>query len=81
MDSFSGGSVRDYGLVNILMMDLFLKNTQLFTLQDLMDWSHVDYCDVFISCLNSHSDGTHSLQSESPVTKRCNANFLQICSD
>ncbi len=22
----------------------------------------VDYCDVFISCLNSHSDGTHSLQ-------------------
>ncbi len=27
-----------------------------------MDWSGVDYCDVFISCLNSHSDGTHSLQ-------------------
>ncbi len=22
----------------------------------------VDYCDVFISCLGSHSDGTHSLQ-------------------
>ncbi len=22
----------------------------------------VDYCDVFNSCLNSHSDGTHSLQ-------------------
>ncbi len=22
----------------------------------------VDYCDVFISCLNSHSNGTHSLQ-------------------
>ncbi len=21
----------------------------------------MDYCDVFISCLNSHSDGTHSL--------------------
>ncbi len=81
MDFFSGGSVRDYGLVNILMMDLFLKNTQLFTLEDLMDWSHVDYCDVFISCLNSHSDGTHSLQSDSPVTKRCNATFLQICSD
>ncbi len=20
-----------------------------------------DYCDVFISCLDSHSDGTHSL--------------------
>ncbi len=23
---------------------------------------NVDYCDVFISCLDSHSDGTHSLQ-------------------
>ncbi len=22
----------------------------------------VDYCDVFISCLITHSDGTHSLQ-------------------
>ncbi len=21
-----------------------------------MDWSGVDYCDVFISCLDSHSD-------------------------
>ncbi len=28
-----------------------------------MDWSGVDYCDIFISCLVSHSDGTHSLQS------------------
>ncbi len=27
-----------------------------------MDWSGVDYCEVFISCLDSHSDGTHSLQ-------------------
>ncbi len=25
-------------------------------------WLLVDYCDVFISCLDSHSDGTHSLQ-------------------
>ncbi len=23
---------------------------------------HLDYCDVIISCLDSHSDGTHSLQ-------------------
>ncbi len=29
----------------------------------LMDWSGVDYCDAFISCLDSGSDGTHSLQS------------------
>ncbi len=32
------------------------------TKHELMDWSGVDYCDVFISCLDSHSDGTHSLQ-------------------
>ncbi len=30
-------------------------------LDDWLDWS-VDYCDVFISCLDSHSDGPHSLQ-------------------
>ncbi len=28
----------------------------------MMDWSGVDYCDFFISCLDSYSDGTHSLQ-------------------
>ncbi len=28
----------------------------------LIDSSGVDYCDVCISCLDSHSDGTHSLQ-------------------
>ncbi len=33
-----------------------------FTLLQLMDWSGVDCCDVFISCLDSHSDGTHSQQ-------------------
>ncbi len=44
------------------MMDLFLPNTQLFTSQDVTDILDVDLCDVFISCLDSHSDGTHSLQ-------------------
>ncbi len=34
-----------------------------FTRCKLMDWSGVYYCDVFISCLDSHSDSTHSLQS------------------
>ncbi len=34
-----------------------------FTRHELMDWSGVHYCDVFISCLDSNSDGTHSLQS------------------
>ncbi len=28
-----------------------------------MDWSGVDYWDVFISCLDSRSDSTHSLQT------------------
>ncbi len=36
----------------------------------------VNYCNAFISCLNSHSDGTRLLQN-----KWCNATFLQIFSD
>ncbi len=33
------------------------------TLSDGLEWCGllVDYCDVFISCLGSHSDGTHSM--------------------
>ncbi len=27
------------------------------------NWISFSFCDVFISCLDSHSDGTHSLQS------------------
>ncbi len=38
---------------------LLLKDQALFGLL-------VDYCDVLISCLGSHSDGTHSLQSIPP---------------
>ncbi len=33
-----------------------------FTRCKLLHWSGVDYCDVSISCFDSHSDGTHSLQ-------------------
>ncbi len=40
------------------MMDLF----QFLYSQNVNDWIGVDYCDVFISCLDYHSDGTHSLQ-------------------
>ncbi len=43
-----------------------------------MDWSGVDYCDVFISYLDSHSDGTHSLQMI--YWWASDATFLQICS-
>ncbi len=48
-------------------MDLFLTNMQLFTSQDFIAGLEscgllVDYCDVFIRCLDSYSDGTHSLK-------------------
>ncbi len=61
------GSLLDYGItfwpeatVYPSMMDLFLTNMQLFfNLGTGVVWIT---CDVFISCLGSHSDGTHSLQ-------------------
>ncbi len=51
-----------------------LEDTPFFTSKDvvLMDWSLV-YCDVLISDLDSHSDGTHPLQRAS---KGYNATFL-----
>ncbi len=50
-----------------IMMVCFLQTCSfclLKMLTDGLEWcgSLVDYCDVFISCLDSHSDGTHSLQ-------------------
>ncbi len=39
---------------------LLLQTYFCFIRHYLIDWSCVDYCDVFIDC--SHSDGTHSLQ-------------------
>ncbi len=55
----------DRGLVFELKTVVILTNTHLFTSVDGLEWCGllVDYCDVFISCLDSHSDGTHSLQS------------------
>ncbi len=48
-------------------MDLFITNMQLSLhkmLIDELEWCGllVNYCDLFNSCLDSHSDGTHSLQ-------------------
>ncbi len=60
--------VQINGLVkNVLMVYLFLTNMQLFTLQNVNGWTGVVWitCNVFIY-LDSHSDGTHSLQSEDP---------------
>ncbi len=70
--------IMDYGLVfsrkqlfevkNILWWICSLQTHSfclLKMLTDGLDWCGllVDYCDVFISCLDSYSDGTHSLQS------------------
>ncbi len=51
-------------------------------LVDGLEWCGllVDYCEVFISCLDSHSDGTHSLQRIHWWVEWYNAAFLQICS-
>ncbi len=73
---FTGGSVIiDYILAKSDSLKLktpqwwicFLQTHSFWlhkTLIDGLEWSGllVDYCDVFISCLDSHSDGTHSLQ-------------------
>ncbi len=54
-------NIMDRGFWLVWTIVLFLTNMHLFTI--MMDWSGVDYFDVFINCLDSHSDGTHSLQS------------------
>ncbi len=52
---------QHFEVTNVLMMERF-------TSEDVNWWLELyglleDDCDVFISCLDSHSDGTHSLQS------------------
>ncbi len=43
---------------------LFLHQNRFEEQKNIIHQKLVDYyCDVFISCLDSHSDGTHSLQS------------------
>ncbi len=58
------------------MMISFLQTSSFSLHKMLNDWSHVDYCDVFISCLDSHSDGTHSLQRKPLLSEACHAKFL-----
>ncbi len=58
-------------------MDLFLISMQFLASLDINWWTGVVWitCGLlwcFISCLDSHSDGTHSL------SKWCDAKFLQI---
>ncbi len=76
IDLFSGGIViMDYGLVFWpgvtskmklkCFNDGFIYKHAVWLHTMLiggLDWRDVDYCCVFIICLDSHSDGTHSLQ-------------------
>ncbi len=62
-------------------MDLFLTN--MHTSKDVKWWTVVVWIIpmFLISCVGSHSDGTHSLQKDPLVSKSFNAKFLQICPD
>ncbi len=65
---WTGIFIRSDSLKLKCLNDGFVSEAQAscFTRFQSIDWSCmvqlVDYCDVFISCLESHSDGTHSLQ-------------------
>ncbi len=62
--------------VKIPYLSVCLLQTHSFWLYK--NWSCVDYCDVFISCLDSF--WRHPFTAEDPlVSKWCNATFLQIC--
>ncbi len=64
---------------NILIMNLFITNTQLFTSQDINWWTGV----VLIAYgLYGLSFWRHPFTAEDPlVSKWCNAKFFKICSD
>ncbi len=66
MHFFTRGSVIiDYRLYLKTPWWICFSFCLLQMLTDGLEWCGllVDYCDVFISCLDSHSDRTHSLQS------------------
>ncbi len=76
-DFFTGESnIMDYviGRSNGLKLKsswwLCFLQTHSFLIDDLeLCGLLVDHCDVFISCLDSHSDGTHSLAEDPLVSK------------
>ncbi len=79
-------NVMDRGVVfqpKAAVLNLFLTNMQILASQDVNWWTGVVwlYCDVFISCLDSHSDGTHSLQRIHWWAGDGMLHFFQICSD
>ncbi len=50
-------------------MDLFLTKHTAYRFTRLMDWSGVDYCEVLISCLDSHSE-RHPFTAEHPLLSK-----------
>ncbi len=55
-------SVTDWEPVSLSAFTEEAMYSRCTTLQQYTHTLLVDYCDVFISCLKLHSDGTHSLQ-------------------
>ncbi len=66
--------VRSNCLANALM-DLFPTNRQLIASRDVNRWTGVIVM-FFLSCLDSHTDGIHSLQRI-----HCRANDVMLKSD
>ncbi len=56
--------LQEKTVLNKYVGGFWFERTSQDTLTDGLEWCGllVDYSDVFISCLDSHSDGTHSLQ-------------------
>ncbi len=52
-----------FWIIDMMMDFFFLQTHTLLLFETSIDGLEfvVDYCDVFISCLESNSDGTHSL--------------------
>ncbi len=69
------GQKWQFWVKDVLIMNLFLTNTQLLSSQDVNWWSGVDYCDVFIRL----SFWRHPFTAERSLLRQwCNATFLQI---
>ncbi len=71
---------------NILMMDLFITNTQHFTSQAINWWSGVDYLWIIVMFLSAVwtlilTAPIHCGGSTGEQVMLCFMQFLQICSD
>ncbi len=65
-----------------MVKNMLMMKTCSFLLHNILielEWCGllVDYCDVFISCLDSHSDGTHSLQLSANFNFSVNYSFKE----